>query len=80
MADSPDAPESLHVYSRLEERIFAASRGRHTALVLRTFFYQQNLLLWALDTQRTRALRLPLDLCIPLLHQVDDVHTLIIAR
>ena len=43
------------------------------AIVLRTFFYSSNLLLWASDAQRARALRLPLpaDACLAPLYAGD---------
>lgn len=68
-ADAETAPESFRAYARLEKRIFEAARGRAAPIVLRTLFYQQNLLCWARDMRRTRKLRLPLYGCLPLLHQ-----------
>lgn len=55
----PEAPASLGAYYALERHLAevwpAASR-----VILRTYFYQQNLLLWSADVRTTGALRLPL--------------------
>jgi len=58
-ADSPSAPPSLADYGKLEQALLRPAAFAR-AVILRTFFYSSNLLLWARDVRRTRALRLPL--------------------
>ena len=70
-ADSPSAPSSLGDYGKLEQTLRTAFSSR--SVILRTFFYSSNLLLWASDVQRARALRLPLpsDACLAPLYAGD---------
>mmetsp|Transcript_82017 Transcript_82017/g.253461 ORF Transcript_82017/g.253461 Transcript_82017/m.253461 type:complete len:336 (-) Transcript_82017:68-1075(-) len=78
----PDAPSSLGAYYSLElhmQSVWPAD----SYVVLRTFFYQQNLLLWASDARRTGQLRLPLELgCFAPLYEADVADALaeIMAR
>ena len=80
-AEQPDAPPSLADYSQLERALNAKFPA--TSIILRTFFYSSNLLLWAADTRAHRALRLPLSgACLAPLYEQDVaavVRTLILT-
>ena len=70
-ADLPNVPPSLSAYAALERNFSQRALG---ARVLRTAFYQQNLLLWAESVRTSRELLLPsvLRSGLAALHQ-DDV-------
>ena len=70
-ADLPNVPPSLSAYASLERNFSLRALG---ARVLRTAFYQQNLLLWAESVRTSRELLLPsvLRSGLAALHQ-DDV-------
>lgn len=72
----PDAPSSLGAYYSLE--LYLASLWPKSSFaILRTFFYQQNLLLWAPDARSTGALRLPLESnCFAPLYEADVAEAL----
>jgi hypothetical protein len=55
-----NAPASLRVYAALEQLLSDRWGDSAGKVVLRTSFYQQNLLLWSHDARHERALRLPL--------------------
>ena len=59
-AEREHVPASMRAYATLERRLADAWGPAPGALVLRTAFYQQNLLLWARDARHEHALRLPL--------------------
>jgi len=72
-------PPSLGAYFALEEHL-ASTWLSGSSTILRTYFYQQNLSLWASDARRTASLRLPLahDACFAPLYE-GDVAAVVVA-
>lgn len=79
-ADGADPPPSLNDYGKLERLLSTAFPGGSaggTAVVLQTFFYSSNLLLWAADVKNTSSFRLPLSStsCLAPLYEADVAST-----
>lgn len=71
IGDPTTAPLSLDAYFQLESHLASVWRSDRS-VTLRTYFYQQNLLLWSRDVQETGRFRLPLSsTCFAPLYNAD---------